>query len=97
MDAIKTMGDYRYSEKNRTATAMTFLLVGLGIGAIAALFLTPKTGKQMRRLMRRKYQDARDEVEELSDRAGDYWEKGSEWASEQKERVAPIVRKLRKS
>ena len=37
MDDFRAMGDYRYSEKNNSLTAITFLLVGLGIGAIAAL------------------------------------------------------------
>ena len=97
MDEFNTIGEYRYSEKNNAVTAVTFLLVGLGIGAIAALLLAPKTGKQTRKLLRRKYEDAKDVVEDIGDRAGDYWEKSAEWASEQRDRVKPIVRKLRKS
>ncbi len=97
MDEFKTTGTYHESDKSTAITAVTFLLVGLGIGAIAALLLAPKTGKQMRKLVRRKYEDARDVVEDLGDRAGDYWEKSSEWANEQKERVAPIAKKLRRS
>jgi gas vesicle protein len=97
MDDFKSIGDYRYSEKSSATTAITFLLVGLGIGAIAALLLAPKSGKQIRKMVRRRYEDAREGIEDLGDRAGDYWEKGSEWASDQKERVAPIMKKMRKS
>ena len=97
MDEFKTTGDYRYSEKSTATTAVTFLLVGLGIGAVVALLLAPKTGKQIRKQLRRKYEDARDCVEELSGRASDYWEKSADWASEQKDRVAPIVKKLRRT
>ncbi len=91
-----TTGEYRSSDKSSAVTAVTFLLVGLGIGAIAALLLAPKTGKQMRKMVRRKYEDALDTVDDLQDKAGDYWERGSDWASTQKERVAPMMRKLRR-
>ena len=94
MDDFRSLGEYRSSDKSNSVTAVTFLLVGLGIGAITALLLAPKSGKQMRKLVRRKYEDARDSVEDLGDKAGDYWEKGSEWASNQKERVTPLVKKL---
>lgn len=97
MDEFNTTGEYHESDKSTGTTAITFLLVGLGIGALVALMLAPKTGKQMRKLVRRKYEDARDRVEELGDKAEDYWEKSSEWASEQREKVAPMVKKLRRS
>jgi gas vesicle protein len=96
MDDFNLEGDYRFSEKSTGLTAVTFLLIGLGIGAITALLLAPKSGKQMRKMVRRKYEDARDTVEDLGDKAGDYWEKGSEWANNQKERVSPLVKKMRR-
>lgn len=96
MDDFNTSGEYRFSDKNTGVTAVTFLLIGLGIGAITALLLAPKSGKQMRKMVRRKYEDARDSMDDISEKAGDYWEKGSEWASNQKERVTPLVRKLRR-
>jgi len=96
MHDFKAMGDYRYSEKNHGVTAITFLIVGLGIGAIAALLLAPKKGKHMRKIVRRRFEDARDSVDDLSSRAGDYWEKGSEWANNQKERVTPLMKKMRR-
>jgi len=96
MDDFKAMGDYRYSDKSNGLTAITFLLVGLGIGAITALLLAPTKGKHMRKIVRRRFEDARDSVDDLSSRAGDYWEKGSEWASNQRERVTPLMKKMRR-
>ena len=96
MDKFNASGEYRFSDKNTGITAVTFLLIGLGIGAITALLLAPKSGKQMRKMVRRKYEDARDSMDDLGEKAGDYWEKGSEWASNQKERVTPLVKKLRR-
>ena len=48
---------------------MTFLLIGVGIGAATALLLAPKTGKQMRNDLRRGYDDAREKISDLSDDA----------------------------
>ena len=96
MDDFRATGDYRYSEKNNSLTAITFLLVGLGIGAIAALLMAPKSGKQMRKIVRRKFEDAKDSAGDYREKAGDYWERGSEWASNQKDRVTPLVKKMRR-
>ncbi len=52
-------GEYRSSGGN-VSLGMTLLFVGLAIGAVTALLMAPKTGKQMRRTLRRKYEDARD-------------------------------------
>jgi len=76
-------GNYRASDRSTVGTALTFLFIGLGVGALAALLFAPKTGSQMRRLLRRKYDDAVDGADELMER-------GSEWASEVKDRVAPL-------
>jgi gas vesicle protein len=66
------------------------LCVGLALGALTALLLAPKTGKQMRRALLRKYEDARDAMEELGDQASDWADKGSDWAEKAKQRVAPF-------
>ena len=55
-------GNYESSDKSTAGTAVTFLLIGLGAGALVALLLAPKTGKQMRRDLRRKYDDVRETV-----------------------------------
>ena len=46
----------------------------------------------MRRSLRRKYEDARNAVENFSDQAGDWIDKGSEWAEKAKDRVAPLTK-----
>jgi len=56
----------------------------------------PKTGKQMRKTLRRKYEDARDTMEELGDQANDWVDKGSEWAEKAKQRVAPFSKSFRR-
>jgi gas vesicle protein len=88
-------GEYRASEKN-ISLGLTMLFVGLAVGALTALLLAPKSGKQMRRALRRKYEDARDAVEDLGEQASDWVEKGSEWAEQAKSRVAPLAKQFRK-
>jgi gas vesicle protein len=67
------LGRYESSEGNHVGTAVTFFLIGLGAGALAALALAPKTGKQFRRDLKRGYSDAKDTLQD--------------WADEAKERV----------
>ncbi len=86
---FQSQGEYRSSEGN-VSVGLTLLFVGLALGALTALLLAPKTGKQMRRTLRRKYEDAREAVEDFSDQAGDWIDKGSEWAEKAKSRVAPL-------
>jgi gas vesicle protein len=73
-------GDYQASRRGSVGIALSLLFVGLAIGAVAALLSAPKTGKQMRRTLRRKYEDARDVFDDFGDQAGDWVEKGSDWA-----------------
>ncbi len=90
-DNFASQGEYRSSEGN-ISVGLTLLFVGLALGALTALLLAPKTGKQMRRTLRRKYEDARDAVEDFGDQAGDWIDKGSEWADKAKSRVAPLTK-----
>jgi gas vesicle protein len=89
-------GEYRSSESSNMGLGLTMLFVGLAIGAVTALLMAPKTGKQMRRTLRRKYEDARDVVEDLGDQAGDWIDKGSDWADKAKSRVAPLAKPFRR-
>src|SRR5512141_2939631 len=91
MAEYSNFGEYRYSEKKGAATALTFLFIGVGIGTVLALLFAPKSGKQVRRAIRRKYEDARDVVEEWTDQATGVIGKGAEWVNAAKERVAPIA------
>ena len=92
MTDYERFGDYQASDRSALGIALTFLFIGLGAGALAALLFAPKSGRQMRKMLRRKYEDARDVFDDWSEQAGDMIEKGQEWASTAKERVAPIAR-----
>lgn len=74
--------------------ALTFLFIGLGIGAVTALLLAPKSGRQMRRTLRRKYEDARERVGDWGEQAGDVVERGTKWAKDARERMAPLTKKF---
>ncbi len=82
-----SQGEYRSSGSNVTL-GLTLLFIGLAAGALTALLLAPKTGRQMRRTLRRKVEDARDAMEEITDQAGDWFDKSSDWAEKAKGRVA---------
>jgi len=90
-------GDYELSNRRKRnfGTALSFLAIGLGIGALTALFVTPKTGKQMRKDVRRRYEDAREAIGGWGDRAGEIWERGEEWAETARRKVEPMARRLR--
>ena len=91
MTDYERFGDYQPSEGTSIGMALTFLFVGLGVGTAVALLFAPKSGKQTRRTLRRKFEDARDVLEDWSDQAGDVIGKGTEWANVAKEKVAPIA------
>src|ERR1017187_8521830 len=79
-----------YEESSSLRLGLTMLLVGLAAGALVALLLAPKTGKQMRRTLRRKYEDAREVMEDIGEQAGDWIDKGSEWADKAKSKMPPL-------
>lgn len=88
-------GEYQSSDSN-VSLGMTMLFVGLAIGALTALLMAPKTGKQMRKTLRRKYEDARDAMEDFGDQASDWIDKGSDWADKAKSRVGPLTKPFRR-
>jgi gas vesicle protein len=93
-------GDYEASDKSTVGVAITFLFIGLGAGALVALLFAPKTGKQIRRDLRKKYDDARDAVqdftEEAKDRVEDVMERGAEWVETAREKVEPLRAAVRR-
>jgi gas vesicle protein len=93
-------GNYESSE-GKVGTAVTFLLIGLGIGAAVGLLLAPKSGKQLRKDLRRSYDDALDTVADWTDEAKDRFEKvvekGADFADEVKAKTKPLSNVLRRS
>lgn len=103
-----TTGRYESSEGSHIGTAITFLLIGLGAGALVGLLMAPKTGKQLRRDLRRGYEDARDSigewadeakdrVREVSDRVRDTATRGAEIANDLRDKVEPLRRVINRS
>jgi gas vesicle protein len=98
-------GSYESSEGNSVGTAITFLLIGLGAGALVALALAPKTGKQFRRDLKRGYDDAKDTLQDWSEeakgrvrdakeRVRDVAERGAGLADDLRETVEPLRRAI---
>lgn len=83
------------AERGSIGMALAFLFIGLGAGAAIALLYAPKTGRQMRRSLRRRYEDAREAIEGLTEQANQMMEKGSEWAQVAREKVEPIGRAMK--
>ena len=79
-------------ESSSLGLGVTMLFIGLAAGALVALLLAPTTGKQMRRTLRRKYEDAREVMEDIGEQAGDWIDKGSEWADKAKSKMPPLKR-----
>lgn len=105
---MRNSGRYESSEGSHVGTAITFLLIGLGAGALAGLLLAPKTGKQMRRDLQRGYEDAKDNlgewadearerVREAGERVRDAANRGAEIADNLREKVEPLRRAINRS
>jgi gas vesicle protein len=101
-------GRYESSESNNLGTAVTFFLIGLGAGALAALALAPKTGKQFRRDLKRGYEDAvetvqdwteeaKDRVRDAKERVRDVAERGADFAEDLQKKVEPLRRVITRS
>jgi gas vesicle protein len=67
---------------------MLFIGLATAAGAVIALVLAPQSGKQTRRSLRRKYEDAREAVEDLGERASDWIDKSAELADRAKRKMA---------
>jgi gas vesicle protein len=98
-------GRYESSEGIHLGTAVTFFLIGLGAGAITALALAPKTGRQFRKDLKRGYDDARDtlqdwteeardRVRDAKERVRDVAERGADLAEDLCEKVEPLRRAI---
>src|ERR1700722_18429361 len=105
---IMRFGRYESSEGNNLGTAVTFFLIGLGAGALTALALAPKIGKQFRRDLKRGYddakdtlgdwaEDAKDRVNDAKERVRDVAERGADLAGDLRDAAREKVEPLRKA
>lgn len=98
--ALMREGRYEPDQGSRVGTAITFLLIGLGAGAVVGMLFAPKAGKQMRRDLRRGYEQARDTIDDWKETARDFAEeaidRGSEFAEDLRDRVKPLARGIRR-
>jgi gas vesicle protein len=94
-------GKYEAAGQGQVGTAITFLLIGLGAGTLIGLLFAPKPGKQMRKELRRRYEGARETIEDWKDEARDVaeevMERGAGLAEDLRERVAPIAKEIRRN
>src|SRR3974377_629381 len=100
-----TTGRYESSEGSNIGTAVTFLIIGLGAGALLGLLLAPKTGKQLRKNLRRSYEDAKEScgewaddakerAREVGERVRDAAARGAEMAEDLRDKVEPLRRAI---
>jgi gas vesicle protein len=93
------IGKYE-SSGSTVGTAVTFLRIGLGAGAALGLLLAPKSGRQLRKDLRRSYDGARETVSDWTDEAKDRFdevvEKGADFADELRTRAEPLTDLLRR-
>jgi len=88
-------------ESSGAGTAVTFLFIGLGVGAALGLLLAPKAGKQLRKDLRRSYEDTLDTISDWTDEAKDRFEeaieKGADFTEELRAKAEPLGQLLRRS
>jgi len=82
-------GKYESESGSRVGTAITFLLIGLGAGAVVGMLFAPKTGRQMRRDLRSGYDNARETLDDWKESARDF-------AEDLRDRVKPLARGIRR-
>jgi gas vesicle protein len=93
-------GKYESDRGSTVGTAITFLLIGLGAGAVVGMLLAPKAGRQMRRDLRRGYDNAKETFDDWKETARDFaeeaMERGSDFAEDLRERVTPLTKGIRR-
>ncbi len=94
------IGKYESSDRGNFGTAISFLLIGLGVGAAVGMLLAPKSGKQIRKDLRRSYEDTLDTISDWSDEAKERFEeaveKGADFTEELRSKAEPLTRILRR-
>jgi gas vesicle protein len=94
------MREGRYESSGNVGTAITFLLIGLGAGAVVGMLFAPKAGRQMRKDLRKGYDTARETLDDWKDTAKDFAEdaieRGSDFADDLRDRVKPLAKAIRR-
>jgi gas vesicle protein len=95
---------YEYErEETSTATKLSYLLIGGGIGAVLALLFAPKSGEELRGdiadVTRKGIEKSKETASLVGERAGDYYEvtreKAGEYYQTGKEKAGQISEKAR--
>ena len=91
MSDYKKYGEYsnERSVSESVKTAITFLAIGVGIGALVSLLFSPRSGAEIRQAFRGKLNDAR---RGLSDQTLRIRRRTTAIASQAREKVMPITR-----
>ena len=81
--------------EEKSGASVGFFLVGLGIGAVIALLLAPRSGKETRDMIAQKAEEGRDYVktksEEIRKQAEDAVEKGKDLVNKQKDLLSAAL------
>ena len=93
------------NDSDNISTRLTYLLIGGGIGAVLALLFAPKSGQELRGdiadATRKGIDRSREAAQELSQRAGEYYEvtrdRASDLYSTASERVTEAAQKAREA
>jgi gas vesicle protein len=92
------LGKYEFGRRrSKFTSALGFLAIGLGVGALAALLVAPKTGKQVRKEVRRGYEDAREAMGDFTNRASDLWDRREQWAAAARRKAEPVTRHFKRA
>ena len=74
------------ADDNNSGDKFIYLLIGAGMGAIAALLFAPKAGSELRAEIadasRRTADQARDQARQVGERASEYYQNSSEYAAD---------------
>jgi gas vesicle protein len=81
--------------QNKSSHNVACFLLGLGVGAVAALVLAPQSGEETRRLIAGTAKNGRDYLEgagkKVRGQTGEYIAKGSDLLTQGKQRLAEAI------